>query len=196
LDAAAGSVHEIPLLLAATTGMRRGEVLGLRWSSVDLDSAIARVAVTLQEPRGRAPTFAAPKTDRSRRAVSLPPFVVDRLRHHRKEQAERRLFLGTAWHDLDLVCDRGDGEHLDPDGFSHAFERFVERAGLPAMRLHDLRHSVATTLLVAGVHPKIVSEALGHSSVAFTMDQYQHVLPTMGEQVAAAIETALGGEVL
>jgi integrase len=116
------------------------------------------------------------------------------LRRHRKEQSERRLLLGAAWHDLDLVCDRGDGGHLDPDGFSHAFERIVERAGLPPTRLHDLRHSFATSLLVAGVHPKIVSEAMGHSSVAFTMDRYQHVAPTMGEQVAAAIEKSLGGE--
>jgi integrase len=123
----------------------------------------------------------------------LPSFVVERLRRHRREQAERRLFIGGAWHDADLICDRGDGQHLDPDGFSHAFERFVERAGLPPMRLHDLRHAHATTLLAAGVHPKVVSEALGHASVAFTMDTYQHVLPTMGGQVATAIEVAVGG---
>lgn len=192
LEVARGSVYEVPLLLAATTGMRRGEVLGLRWPVVDLDSGVARVVATLQKPRGRAASFVAPKTDRSRRTISLPPFVTERLRRHRREQTERRLLLGAAWRDLELVCDRGDGEHLDPDGFSHAFERFVERTGLPPMRLHDLRHAHATTLLVAGVHPKIVSEALGHASVAFTMDTYQHVLPTMGEQVAAAIETALG----
>jgi integrase len=121
--------------------------------------------------------------------------VTERLRRHRKEQTERRLLLGAAWHELDLVCDRGDGEHLDPDGFSHAFERFVARAGLPSMRLHDLRHAHATTLLAAGVHPKVVSEALGHASVAFTMDAYQHVLPTMGEQVAQAIEAKYWGDV-
>jgi integrase len=92
-----------------------------------------------------------------------------------------------------LVCDRGDGEHLDPNGFTHAFERAVAGAGLPPMRLHDLRHAHATRLLAAGVHPKVVSEALGHASVAFTMDTCQHVLPTMGEQVAAAIEATLGG---
>lgn len=193
LAASTGTVHEIPLLLAATTGMRRGEVLGLRWSAVDIDASVVRVVATLQKPRGAEASFVAPKTDRSRRTISLPGFVDERLRRHRKEQTERRLLIGEGWIDLDLVCDRGDGQHLDPDGFSHAFERFVDRSGLPRMRLHDLRHAHATTLLVAGVHPKVVSEALGHSSVAFTMDTYQHVLPTMGEQVAAAIETALGG---
>ena len=189
LEAARGSVHELPILLAASTGMRRGEVLGLRWSAVDLDAGVARVVVTLQRSGGEV-HYVAPKTDRSRRTISLPASVVVRLRAHRKEQTERRLLLGASWCDTDLVCDRGDGEHLDPDGLTNAFSRYA--ASAPGTRLHDLRHAFATTLLTAGVHPKVVSEALGHASVAFTMDTYQHVLPTMGEQVAAAIETALG----
>lgn len=142
----------------------------MKWSAVDLDGGVARIIVTLQKPRGAAATYVAPKTDRSRRTVSLPASVVTRLRVHRKEQNERRLFLGAAWHDTDLVCDRADGEHLDPDGFSSAFARYAETAKVPGVRLHDLRHSFATTLLAAGVHPKVVSEALGHASVAFTMD--------------------------
>lgn len=174
---------------------RRGDdgarnVLGLRWSAVDLDAGVARVVVTLQRSGGEA-HYVSPKTDRSRRTISLPASVVTRLRQHRKEQAERRLLLGAAWRDTDLVCDRGDGEHLDPDGLTNAFGRYARAAKVPRTRLHDLRHSFATTLLSAGVHPKVVSEALGHASVAFTMDTYQHVLPTMGEQVAAAIEAAL-----
>jgi integrase len=193
LVASYGSVYEVPLLLAAATGMRRGEVLGLTWAVVDLDAGLARIVQALQKPRRERPLLVVPKTDRSRRTISLPLFVIERLRHHRKEQTERRLLLGAAWTDLDLVCDRGDGDYLDPDTFSHAFERFVDRAGLPPMRLHDLRHAHAATLLTSGVHPKVVSEAMGHSSVAFTMDTYQHVLPTMGEQVASAIEKTLGG---
>jgi integrase len=113
------------------------------------------------------------------------------LRRHRKEQAERRLLLGAAWTDLDLVVDGGTGEHLDPDSLTHAFGRITTAAGVPHVRLHDLRHAFATTLLVGGVHPKVVSEALGHASTAFTMDVYSHVLPTMGDQVAAAVEAAL-----
>jgi integrase len=188
----AEGVYSIPVLLAATTGMRRGEVLGLRWSEVDLENGRVRVAVTLQKVGGQV-TFAKPKTDRSRRTVTLPAFTVERLKRHRKEQAERRLLLGAAWTDLDLVVDGGTGEHLDPDSLTHAFARITTAAGVPYVRLHDLRHAFATTLLVGGVHPKVVSEALGHASTAFTMDVYSHVLPTMGEQVAAAIETALGG---
>lgn len=189
--AAAPGVYEIPVLLAATTGMRRGEILGLRWSSVDLVGGRIQIAQTLQKVRGEV-RFVAPKTDKSRRTVSLPASTVERLRRHRKEQAERRLLLGAAWRDLDLVVEGGRGEHLDPDSLTHSFARITAGLGLPSVRLHDLRHAFATTLLVGGVHPKVVSEALGHSSVAFTMDVYSHVLPTMGEQVAAAIETALG----
>jgi len=188
---AASDTYEVPVLLCATTGMRRGEVLGLQWSAVDLDAGKLHVERTLQKVRGEV-RFVTPKTDRSRRSISLPPSVVEQLRRHRKEQAERRLLAGPAWSDLDLVVDRGDGKHLDPDTLSHAYSRIAAVAGVPTARLHDLRHAFASTLLVAGVHPKVVSEALGHSSVAFTMDTYQHLLPTMGDQIASAIETALG----
>jgi integrase len=192
LDAAARTSYELPLLLAATTGMRRGEVLGLRWQSVDLDAGSLAVTTTLQRVRGET-VFVAPKTDRSRRKISLPAVTVDALKRHRKEQAERRLLLGAAWVDSDLVVDRGDGEHLDPDTLSTGFRRAAKAAGLEGARLHDLRHSYATTLLAAGVNVKVVSEALGHARTAFTMDVYAHVLPTMGEQAASAIQAAFAG---
>jgi integrase len=191
LDKARG--HDaLPLALAASTGMRRGEVLGVRWHDVDLEAAKLRVVATLQRVNGGL-AFVAPKTDRSRRTITLPAFAVAVLKAHRKEQAERRLLVGPAWHDLDLVIDRGDGRPLDPDTFTHQFERFAERAGIVGANLHSLRHAYATTMLISGVHPKVVSEALGHANIAFTMSVYQHVLPTMGEQAAAAIEAALGG---
>jgi integrase len=187
---AASGIYEVPVLLAAATGMRRGEILGLQWSAVDLDNGRIQVSQTLQKVRGEV-RFVAPKTDRSRRTVSLPASTVERLRRHRVEQAERRLLLGAAWRDLDLVVDGGRGEHLDPDSLTHAFAKIAKKAGLLKVRLHDLRHAFASTLLVSGVHPKVVSEALGHSSVAFTMDVYSHVMPSMGDQVAVAIEQAL-----
>jgi integrase len=115
------------------------------------------------------------------------------LRQQRSDQVSRRLLLGAAWVDHDLVFDRGDGEPMPPDGVSRAFYRLThDKLGMPDVRLHDLRHQYATSLLVAGVHPKIASEALGHSSVAFTLDTYSHVVPAMQEQAGAAIEAVLG----
>lgn len=192
LEEARGHACYPALLLLAACGLRRGEALALRWRDVDLEAGTLRVVATLQRGGG-ALRFEPPKTDRSRRTVAVPPFAVAELRRHRREQAERRLLLGPAWADEDLVCDRGDGRPIDPETLTQMFRRVARRAGLPpGVRLHDLRHAYATRLLEAGVHPKVVSEALGHSAVAFTMQVYQHVLPTMGEQAAAAIEAALG----
>jgi integrase len=192
LEAARGSRLHVPLVLAATTGMRRGEFLALRWGQLDLDAGLARVVASLQVIAGEF-RFMEPKTDRARRTVALPPLTVELLRRHRKEQAERRLMLGEAWQDFDLVLDQGDGGPLSPDALSRAFYRLVRTIGLPGLRLHDLRHAYATTLLKANVHPKVASEALGHSSVSFTMDVYSHVMPGMQEEAAKAIEQALGG---
>jgi integrase len=194
LVAAQGTRLYLPLALAATTGMRRGEVLGLTWSGVDLDAGLARVKTSLQQVDGEL-VFVAPKTDRARRTIALPPATVALLRSHRKEQARRRLLLGAAWADLDLVLEDGDGRPISPDAVSRAFYRLARKIGRPGLRFHDLRHAYATTLLIAGVHPKIASEALGHSSVGFTMDVYSHVLPTMQEVAGQAIEAALGAAI-
>jgi integrase len=112
--------------------------------------------------------------------VTLPPFAVEALRRHRKDQAERRLLPGKAWQG-DYFFDRGDGRPWEPGELSHAFMRAAKRAGVPGTRLHDLSHGFATTLLASGVHPKVASEALGHSTTAITLDVYSHVLPSMGD---------------
>jgi integrase len=177
------------VLLAASTGMRRGEVAGLRWSAID--GARVSVSASLQRVHGQL-VFVEPKTDRSRRTITLPPITVEALKRWRKDQTARRLLLGEAWHDVGVVVDRGDGRPLDPAELSHAFARLCSRVGLEGVRLHDLRHAFATQLLAANVHPKVVSDALGHASTAFTMDVYSHVLPSMGEQVADAMQAALG----
>lgn len=191
LGAARGTRLYVPLAVIASTGLRRGELLALRWRDVDLDAGHFRVTASLQAV-GSELLFFDPKTDRSRRTVGLPPATVALLRAHRKEQAEHRLLLGEAWADMDLVFERGDGQPFSPDSLSRDWYRLVHRIGLPSFRLHDLRHAYATRLLEAGVHPKVVSEALGHSSVAFTMDVYQHLMPAMHEQAVRAIEQALG----
>jgi integrase len=178
IEAAAETFWAVPILLAATTGMRRGEVVALRWPDVDLEAG------TLAVQRG--------KTDTARRTINLPASTVTALRKHRKDQNERRLFCGAAWQDIELVVDSGDGSPIHPVSFSVGFAKIAESVGLPDVRLHDLRHGFATALLKANVNVKVVSEALGHSRTAFTMDVYAHVLPGMGEQVATAIEAALG----
>lgn len=185
------TVFYVPTVLAATTGMRRGEVLAMRWGDLDLDERVVRVSRSLQRIGGDLQSV-EPKTARGRRTVALPGFTVDVLRNHRREQSERRLLLGEAWSDHGLVCERGDGAPLDPDAFSHAVQRLGGKIGLPHLRLHDLRHGYASALLSRGVHPKIASEALGHASVAFTLDRYSHVFPGLGRVAADAIDEALG----
>src|SRR5262249_49488656 len=129
--------------------------------------------------------FVDVKSERSRRSVTLPPIALKRLKTHRKEQAARRLLLGTQWADLALVCDHGDGHWLNPDAFSRAAKPFLAPAGLPqSVRLHDIRHAVATALLAKNVHPAITSAVLGHSSQAFTMRTYQHMLDGMTDVAA------------
>jgi integrase len=177
IDATAGKPWELPVLIAATTGMRRGEVLALRWADVDLDGGTASIR------RG--------KTGTARRVIHIPASTVAALKSHRKAQSERRLLCGAGWLDEDLVVDRGDGGPVIAASLSDGFARIAESVGLGDVRLHDLRHGFAVALLRAGVNVKVVAEALGHSRASFTLDTYMHVLPGMGEQVASVIETAL-----
>lgn len=156
IDAAKGTVWEMPMLLSAWTGARRSEVLGLAWEGIDLERGTMRITRTLQKAeRGRPAEFLAPKTHRSRRAIALNPALVQRLRSYRQEQLQRRM-KAQEWIDLDLVCDRGDGGAHDPDEFTKAFRRIAAKAGLhPDTRLHDVRHAVATALLEGGVDTAI-----------------------------------------
>ncbi len=193
LRACAGIPQGIPIIIDVATGLRRGELLGLRWKDVDFAARKIRITSTLQRVRqadgGSALVLVEPKTALARREVALPLFALETLKRHRRQQAERRLQWGEAWHDRDFVFDRGDGRPLDPSDFTRAFKRVAAKVGLSNTRLHDIRHGFATALLAQGVHPKIVSEALGHSSVSFTLDTYSHVVPGLQEAVAQAIQS-------
>jgi integrase len=186
-----GTMWELPVMLAAYTGARRGETLALTWEAVDFDRARIKISRSLERLHGEF-RFKEPKTKRSRREIAVPPFVVERLRRWKVEQSERRLAAGPAWHDLGLVCERGDGSAIDPDGFSKAFKRLARAVGAPDTRLHDLRHAAATTMMEAGVHPSVVSRSLGHASEAFTMSTYGHVRDEMLDQAAEALGNAYG----
>lgn len=179
--------------LALTTGMRRAEILGLRWSDIDMAGGQLAVVQTRLKAHGTT-YFAGPKTQRSRRTIALDQVTLDVLRRHRAAQARERLALGPAYQDHDLVFCFQDGRPLDPDGVTQRFQRHAREARLPELRFHDLRHTHATLGLQADVHPKVMQERLGHSSVAFTLDIYSHALPTMqgeaAQKVAALFDRA------
>jgi len=169
----------------AMTGMRRGEALGLRWEDVDLEAGRLAVRRALI-PNGREVVVSEPKTARGRRVIALDPQTVLVLRAQAARQLEEQQ-ASKAWRDTGLVFTREDGEALHPEVASRHFLQAVKRALLPAIRLHDLRHTHATLALRAGIHPKVVSERLGHASVSITLDTYSHAIPAMQEEAAARI---------
>jgi integrase len=179
-------------LLAASTGMRRGELLGLSWPDADLGRArvaVRRSLVTV----GHEVVVSEPKTAKGRRSVALDPATVSALKAWRKVQAAERLAWGPAWTDSGLVFTREDGRPLHPREVTRAFTRHVLAADLPVIRLHDLRHTHATLALAAGVHPKVVQERLGHANIAITLDTYSHAVPALEEQAAAAVARLVFG---
>ena len=180
-----------PVLLALTTGMRRGEILALCWKNVEFARGTLRVMESLEQTKAGL-RFKAPKTDRTR-AITLPAFVIDELRRLKREQAEALLRLGARQSGETLVCCREDGEPKQPGSVTGEFARLTSKIrDLPRVRFHDLRHSHATQLLADGVHPKIAQERLGHSTITTTMDLYSHVTDTMQADVAARLDAAFG----
>lgn len=187
-----GDRLEALYVLALTTGMRQGELLGLRWRDVDVEANAVRVVTSLQW-RGNQYVLREPKTRGSRRQVALPAAAVTALRAHRVRQNSERLKAGRAWHDLDLVFPNQVGNPLRRNNLLHlSFGPLLRRAGLTHLRFHDLRHTAATLLLRSGVHPKVVSEMLGHASVSITLDTYSHVLPDMQRDATAAMDRLFG----
>jgi integrase len=181
--------YYIPILLAVSTGMRRGEVCALRWQDIDLDAGKLTVSQSLEQTIGKV-TFKAPKTARGRRVIDLPSWVVKELLRHKGEQAQRRLFVGPAYQDNGLIVARPDGSPMLPHGLTAAFRKLARGLGL-SISLHDLRHTHASQLMREGVHIKVVSERLGHSKVGFTLDTYSHLLPTQQEDAARRIDAVL-----
>jgi integrase len=180
-------VH-MPMVLAAFCGLRRGEIAALRWHHVDLNRAQLSVIDSAEQTKAGV-RYKAPKSGKGR-TVALPAVMVSELRAHRLQQAQELLQLGVRLTDDTFVCARKDGKPQQPQSITHAWADFLASIKLPRIRFHDLRHSHATLMLRANVHPKIVSERLGHSKVAITLDTYSHVIPGMQEEAAAAIDAA------
>ena len=190
LDTARGDRLEALYVVAVTTGLRRGELQGLKWEDIDLEAGTLQVRRTLSEPKGGY-IFEAPKSGKGRN-IRLTQRATAALREHRKRQLEERMELGGLWQDHGLVFTSGIGTPMLGGNLNRTFKAVLQRAGLPEIRFHDLRHSCATLLLCQGVNPKFVQELLGHADIALTLNVYSHVLPDMGDAAAGAMDTALG----
>ena len=178
---------------AINTGLRQAELLGLRWRDIDLDLAALSVNQVLYKRRGVC-IFKEPKSEHSRRRLDLSPSLALYLRTHRAQKEAERTILGKALTDDDLVFSRVDGTAVDPGTLTHHFADMVRRLGFSRVRFHDLRHSFASLMLLANVHPKIVSEMLGHSSVAFTLDTYSHVIGGLQQAAMRRLDEMLQPE--
>ena len=177
-----------PVLIALSTGMRRGEILALRWKNIDFDRALVRVVESLEQTRA-ALRFKAPKTEKNR-VITVPTFAIDELRRLKRQQAEELLAFGIRQSGETLICGRQSGEPMPPRSLSHEFAKVAGRVhDVPRVRFHDLRHSHATQLLCAGVHPKVAQERLGHSTITTTLDLYSHVTEPMQVDAAAKLDT-------
>jgi integrase len=195
LEAAKGHPQETLFILALTTGMRRGELLGLKWQDIDFAKSILQVRRALTRmPTGLGYKETEPKTKLSRRSIVIISFALEALKKHKAKQLEMRLKAGEAWQDHDYVFCTSIGTHLSPShGVLVQLKNVLKKAGLPDIRFHDLRHSMATLLLSKGVHPKVVQEILGHSEISMTMDTYSHVLPTMQKNAMDELNDIFGG---
>lgn len=191
LEAAKHTGYYALFHLAVYTGLRRSELLGLRWKDVSLEMASLSVVQTLHRLPGGETVFLEPKTAKGRRAVALSPAAALVLRDHREKQQALRTMMGVRLTDDELVFSRPDGSPPKPDTVTEAFVKIARKAGLNGVRLHDLRHTHATLMLQQGVHPKIVQERLGHATIAVTLDTYSHVLPGLQEAAALRFDQGL-----
>jgi integrase len=193
LEAVKGHRLEALYAVALSCGLRMGEVLGLSWQDTDLENSRMTVSQALQRQKGRGLLLTETKTDRSRRTLALPAPLVAALRAHRIQQLEERLAAGSRWQDSGLVFTSGVGTPLEPRNFFRSFKIALNKAGLPDIRFHDLRHSAASLMLAQGVPLRVVMEVLGHSSISLTADTYSHVMPSLVQDATAKVAGVLFG---
>ena len=192
LEVARGSRLDALLLVAVTTGMRLGELVGLRWSDVDLEKGVLQVRRTVGRVPGMGLVVGEPKSKAGRRKIMLSNVVIRVLVEHKVRQEEARVKKGDRWQEQGLVFCNTYGVYFNPDRIRFLFKKLLKAAGLPVVRFHDLRHSAATVLFAAGVDLKVISAMLGHSSVATTADIYAHVLPEMQQEVVKKMDDLYG----
>jgi integrase len=190
INAAKGVGLYVPVLVAVTTGMRRGELLALRWSDIDLRAGALTVNQSIERIKGRV-EFKSPKTRTSRRTITLPAITVGALRKHYRVQLEERLKLGLGRDPRGLVFARPDGQPMDADTLSKAFRRLVASAKVTPITFHGLRHTHISHLLMDGVHVKLVSERAGHASINITLGVYAAYIPNMQSDAARRVDAWL-----
>jgi integrase len=188
LDAARGDRLEALFVLAVSTGMRQGELLGLQWEDLDFDHGTVQIRHQLQEVAGRL-ALVEPKTARSRRRVDLPAVAVLTLLEHRERMRVAGRSIGEGY----VFIDTEGGPIRKSNLRRRSFRLLLDRAKLPLLRFHDLRHTAATLHLAGGTHPKVVQEMLGHSTISMTLDTYSHVVPSMQKEAAATMNRLLTG---
>jgi integrase len=191
LDSVRGDRLEALYHLALLLGMRQGELLGLRWEDVDLDRGFVHVRRSLVRIGGQF-VLTEPKTHSSARRVPLPSASIEALRAHKRRQTEERL-AAPAWGDWDLVFTTPSGEPLHSKSVTTAFQAHVAAAGLPRQRFHDLRHACASLLTAQGVHPRVIMQILGHSTIATTMNTYSHPTEATQRDALAGLSAVLSG---
>jgi integrase len=185
LEAVKGHRLQALYAVALASGLRVGEILGLRWQEVDLEHGQMAVAQALQRQKGRGLVLTQTKTDRSRRTIALPAPLITALKAHRVRQLEERLATGPRWQDAGLVFTSNVGTGLEPRNLHRSFKIMLHKAGLPdSIRFHDLRHSAASLMLAQGVPLRVVMEILGHSSISLTANTYAHVMPSLLQDAA------------
>ena len=191
LDAVRGTLCYDLFYTALYTGLRRSELLALRWHRIDLELATLSVVETIHQLRNSEYVVRQPKSKRGRRLIALSPSLAILLREHKAKQELERMLLGKPLLPNDLVFSNPDGTPLRPNSITRRFKNLADSIGLNGVRLHDLRHTHATLMLQQGIHPKIVSERLGHSSIAITLDTYSHILPGLQETAARRFDEGL-----
>jgi integrase len=192
LHATEGHRLESLFHLAIHTGLRQGEILGLRWSDLDWKTGALQVQRQVKRISGEGLQFSEPKTASGRRLVKLGSAMLAKLREHHKRQLEERIFVGLQWQDQGMIFTSTVGTVLDQRNVHREFKLLLGKADLPDIRFHDLRHTAATLMLQQGIHPKVVQERLGHSEIGITLNIYSHVLPSMQEDAAERMDSLLG----
>lgn len=190
LDVAQGTDMYLPILLCVTAGLRRGELLALRWENIDFENNLLKVRSNMV--RGEKDyIIKAPKSEAGIRDITLGEEVMAVLRREKTQYAKDMFSYGAGFQNLGFVIRQGDGSPLRPDSMSRKWRRFIDYNKLPSIRFHDLRHSNATVLIQAGVNPRVVQQRLGHSDVNITLNTYTHVLPEMDVEAAAKLDSIM-----